>query len=76
MRIRFSEICDFVFSSSDNLTWVVVDGWVIVVLASPKFAVIEIILVLLMSLNASFLPPFTLNDTIPPNPVCCFLAIS
>ena len=54
------------FSSSESLTWVVVAGWVMVLLVSPRFAVIEIILVLLIRRKASFLPPITSNDTIPP----------
>ena len=53
---------------------VVEAGWVIVVLVSPRLAVIDSIRVASISFQAASLPPLSSNATMPPPVFCCAIA--
>ena len=74
--MRLSLIPELSLSFCESLEWVVDAGCVIVVLVSPKLAVIEIKLVESIRFHVAFLSPLTLKDTIPPPADCCLIANS
>src|SRR5512135_1073310 len=74
MRIRPSLMPAAARASGEMRACVVVAGWVIVVLVSPRLAVMDSSLVLSITRHAAALPPFTSNATMPPPVFCCFIA--
>src|SRR3569832_123171 len=71
IRTRLSLITAAARASGDKRPCVVVLGWVIVLLVSPRLAVIAMSRVLSISFHAASRPPLTSYDIWPPLPRCC-----